>query len=225
MAFWEQVSLMLSSALFFLAGRALPDALWGLSAWSIATVLGCAGGILTVVLAIQFALSYAAAGLRPIAPALESRAGGRVAAAAAMAWSCTRSVIGLVIALAIPAQLAAGQPFPERDLILVVAALTIVGSVLLQGLTLRPVVAAASLRDEEGEQSEEDLARAAVQSAAARPRSEHANGFDAARQALLRLREEDRIGDEVLVEMLRETDLQSRAAEGDALPGSGPPNP
>jgi hypothetical protein len=39
------------------------------------------------------------------------------------------------------------------------------------------------------------------------------------------LRERDRIGDEVLVRMLREADLTSRAAEGDALPGAGPPNP
>ena len=33
------------------------------------------------------------------------------------------------------------------------------------------------------------------------------------------------VGDEVLVRMLRETDLTSRAAEGNALPGAGPPNP
>jgi CPA1 family monovalent cation:H+ antiporter len=41
----------------------------------------------------------------------------------------------------------------------------------------------------------------------------------------VRLREEDRIGDERLVAMLRETDLLARAAEGGALPGAGPPNP
>ena len=41
----------------------------------------------------------------------------------------------------------------------------------------------------------------------------------------MRLRERDRIGDEVLARMLRETDLTARAAEGDALPGAGSPNP
>jgi hypothetical protein len=64
-----------------------------------------------------------------------------------------------------------------------------------------------------------------VEIALATPGREHANGFDAARQALLRLRECDRIGDEVLVRMLRKTDLTSRAAEGDALGSAGPPNP
>jgi hypothetical protein len=34
----------------------------------------------------------------------------------------------------------------------------------------------------------------------------------------LRLREQNRIGDEVLISMLREADLASRAAEGNALP-------
>jgi CPA1 family monovalent cation:H+ antiporter len=57
------------------------------------------------------------------------------------------------------------------------------------------------------------------------PQREHANGFDAARQALLALREGDRIGDEVLVRMLGETDLRARVTEGSALPGAGPPNP
>jgi len=48
-----------------------------------------------------------------------------------------------------------------------------------------------------------------------------------ARRALFELREEDRIGDEVLREMLREADLKARAAEGPAavLPGAAPPNP
>jgi CPA1 family monovalent cation:H+ antiporter len=142
-----------------------------------------------------------------------------------MAWSSTRSVIGLVIALSIPAALPDGRPFPDRDLILVIAALTIVGSVLVQGLTLRRVVARASLCDNDGQEEEIESARRAMEEAASSPERRHANGFDAARQALLKLRERDRIGDEVLTRMLRETDLMSRTAEGDALPGAGPPNP
>ncbi len=87
------------------------------------------------------------------------------------------------------------------------------------------MVARASLSDEDEQRREEATARGAIEQALAEPRQEHANGFDAARQALVRLRETDRIGDEVLVAMLRETDLVARAAEGDAMPGSGPPNP
>jgi hypothetical protein len=139
--------------------------------------------------------------------------------------SSTRSAIGLVIALSIPASLLDGRSFPERDLILVVSALTILGSVFLQGLTLRAVVVWASLRTESEQAREAEEARRAMATAAAAPSREHVNGFDAARQTLLRLREQNRIGDEVLISMLREADLASRAAEGNALPGAGPPNP
>ena len=55
--------------------------------------------------------------------------------------------MGLLVALSIPATLPHGEPFPDRELILVVGALVILGSVLLQGLTLRPAVRSAALAD------------------------------------------------------------------------------
>jgi NhaP-type Na+/H+ or K+/H+ antiporter len=109
-------------------------------------------GVPVVVPSLQFAFAYMATSLQPIADALEGRLGhGNLcpAAAGVMAWSCTRSAIGLVIALSIPATLPGGQPFHERDLILAVAALTIIGSVLMQGLTLGAFVERAALRDYE----------------------------------------------------------------------------
>jgi hypothetical protein len=45
------------------------------------------------------------------------------------------------------------------------------------------------------------------------------------RRTVLELRAENRIGDEVAREMLRETDLHQRATEESPLPGAGPPNP
>jgi CPA1 family monovalent cation:H+ antiporter len=136
-----------------------------------------------------------------------------------MAWASTRSVIGLVVALSLPPSLG------DRGLVLVVAALLILGSVLLQGLTLRPAVVAAALSEEAEEKREEELATRAANAAAEESGEE--DGLCAARRALFHLRESDRIGDEVLRKMLREADLKSRAAEGAAaaLPGASPPNP
>ncbi|HEY8381557.1 MAG TPA: cation:proton antiporter [Microvirga sp.] len=227
-AFWEEVSLITSSALFLLAGRTLPEALAGLGEWPLSQLLLAAAAVLLVVLAVQLALSYVTVLRQPIAGALaaaQPRGATRWAAAAIMAWSSTRSVIGLVIALSIPAALPDGAAFPERDLILVVTALVILGSVLLQGLTLRAFVQRSGLQGEAEQQREEETARRVMETANASPGRDHANGFDSARHALLRLRERNEIGDEVLVSMLRETDLTSRATEGDALPGAGPPNP
>lgn len=227
-AFWEEVSLMVSSALFLLAGRALPEALAELGTRPFWQLLSAAGAVLLLVLAVQYAFSYVAALTQPIAGALAKRTrrgATRRTASGIMAWSSTRSVIGLVIALSIPPALPDGSAFPDRDLVLVVTAMVILGSVILQGLTLRAVVGWAGLNDDEEQDREEREARRAIEAALASPGKEHANGFDAARQALLRLREQNRIGDETLIGMLRETDLTSRAAEGDALPGAGPPNP
>jgi CPA1 family monovalent cation:H+ antiporter len=212
-AFWEQASLMVSSALFLLAGRALPEALVTIETWSpwrlgLATV-----ALLSLVLLVQAVFSYVSTWAQPVAEACGQSSRRRAAAAAVMTWSSARSVIGLVIALAVPTSLTDGATFPERDLILVVAALAIVGSVLLQGFTLRAVVDKAGLGGEQEQTREESEARSAMEAAYASPDQRHANGFDAARQALLQLRKQNRIGDEVMVGMLRETDLKSRAVE------------
>ena len=228
-AFWEEVNLILSAVLFFMAGRALPEAMAGLRGWPLGWLLGVAAGLLALVLAVQFAFSLAAAALPYPAQELGTReapapatAPARAAVAGVMAWASTRSVIGLVIALSVPAALPDGRPFAERDLILAVAALLIVGSVLLQGLTLGAVVRRAGL----GERAETEAERGAAREAVGRARAETGgNGFDAGRRAVLELRGENRIGDEVAREMLRETDLRQRATEESPLPGAGPPNP
>jgi CPA1 family monovalent cation:H+ antiporter len=226
-AFWEEVSLLVSSAMFFLAGRALPEAVAGLNqgaAWGMA---GAAAALLGVVLAVQFAFAFASTALPPLAAAMRERSRGgtsavrtRAATAAVMVWACTRSVIGLVVALSLPPGL------EDRGLVLVVAALLILGSVLLQGLTLRPAVRAAALGEEAEDKKEVELATRAATAAAERSGAEE-NDLDAARRALFELRERDRIGDEALRKMLREADLKTRAAEGPAaaLPGAPPPSP
>lgn len=226
-AFWEEVSLLVSSVMFFLAGRALPEAMAGLQHWAAWRMAGTAAALLGVVLLVQFAFTYLSTALPPLAAAVrdrrESGAGGsntRASTAAVMTWACTRSVIGLVVALSLPPTL------DDRGLVLVVAALLILGSVLLQGLTLRSAVGAAALGEEAEEKREEELATRVAKAAAEEAPAEE-DGLCAARRALLGLRETNRIGDEVLRKMLREADLKARAAEGlaAALPGAAPPNP
>lgn len=227
-AFWDEASLIVSSVLFLLAGRAVPEALSALEAWPLSRLVFAAAGALAIVLAIQLCFAFLATRLPPIAGALRRQQGqGKSpwAAATIMAWSSTRSVIGLLIALSIPAALPTGEAFQDRDLVLVMATFVVIGSVVMQGLSLRFVVGRADLCDPDETESEVEEARRAMRSAAESPQEKHASSHDAARQVLVRLRERDVIGDEVLVRMLRETDLHARAAEENALPGAGPPNP
>ncbi len=223
-AFWEEASLLASSVLFFFAGLALPEALAGLGAVPAWEVAGIAAAILALVMAVQWLASLVAAHLPPLSAALAKEdAATRARAAGVMAWASTRSVIGLIAALYVPATLPGGEPTPGRDLILVVAAFVILGSVLVQGLTLRAAVRRAGLAAPGEAKREEGAAREAA------TRAREAEGSqEAERRKLLEMRERDAIGDESLRKLLREGDLRERAAEaagGDAAPGAGPPQP
>ncbi len=58
---------------------------------------------------------------------------------AVVSWAGTRGVVPLAAALSIPLTTAAGTALPQRDLVLVLAAATIVISLIVQGFTLEPL--------------------------------------------------------------------------------------
>jgi CPA1 family monovalent cation:H+ antiporter len=59
--------------------------------------------------------------------------------AAVVSWAGTRGVVPLAAALSIPLTTTGGAPLPQRDLVLVLAAATIVISLIVQGFTLEPL--------------------------------------------------------------------------------------
>jgi monovalent cation/hydrogen antiporter len=59
---------------------------------------------------------------------------------AVISWAGTRGVVPLAAALSIPLTAAGGTPLPQRDLLLVLAVTVIVISLIVQGLTLEPLV-------------------------------------------------------------------------------------
>jgi len=56
-----------------------------------------------------------------------------------VSWAGTRGVVPLAAALSIPLTTTSGAPLPQRDLVLVLAAATIVISLIVQGFTLEPL--------------------------------------------------------------------------------------
>ena len=58
---------------------------------------------------------------------------------AVVSWAGTRGVVPLAAALSIPLTTTSGAPLPQRDLVLVLAAATIVISLIVQGFTLEPL--------------------------------------------------------------------------------------
>jgi CPA1 family monovalent cation:H+ antiporter len=66
-----------------------------------------------------------------------------------VAWAGMRGGLSLAAALAIPLRLADGKPFPDRDLVIVVAAAVIVASLLIQGTSLPWLLRRLGLRAED----------------------------------------------------------------------------
>jgi monovalent cation/hydrogen antiporter len=79
---------------------------------------------------------------------------------AVVSWAGTRGVVPLAAALSIPLTTADGSPLPQRDLVLVLAATTIVISLIVQGSTLEPLARLAGFGPTTaGPGHEETLAR------------------------------------------------------------------
>jgi Na+/H+ antiporter len=81
-------------------------------------------------------------------------------------WTGMRGVISLAAAIALPATLMDGSAFPHRDLIAFLTFSVILVTLVLQGLTLPPLIRALGLAGEAGPDCEELEARRIVTTAA-----------------------------------------------------------
>ena len=77
----------------------------------------------------------------------------------ALSWCGMRGIVTLAAALALPD---GERAFPGRDLILVTAFVVVLGTLVLQGLTLRPLLTRLALRDDAPVERETALAREAA---------------------------------------------------------------
>jgi CPA1 family monovalent cation:H+ antiporter len=114
---------------------------------------------------------------------------------ALIAWTGMRGADSLAGALAIPFALPNGEPFPGRNLILLLTFCVIFGTLVLQGLTLSPIVRWLRVVDDRVTEKEERLARLKANEAAL-ARLEAMKSLNRARpEAVERLRSEyvDRI--------------------------------
>ncbi|MDQ3998270.1 MAG: cation:proton antiporter, partial [Gemmatimonadota bacterium] len=87
-------------------------------------------------------------------------------AAALVGWCGMRGIVTLAAALALPTGGAGGAPFPYRDLILFTAFSVVLGTLVLQGITLRPLLGRLHLADDGAVEREVRLARVATLRAA-----------------------------------------------------------
>ncbi len=152
-AVWETVVFVLNAFAFVLIGmqlRPIWDRLDGGSARADAVITALV--VLGVTIAARFiwVMSYNALMHWRHARAGESvRARPKVRSGIVLSWAGMRGIVTLAAAFAIPETLPNGAPFPYRDLILLCAFAVVLGTLVLQGLTMKPLIRRMGLTDDD----------------------------------------------------------------------------
>jgi CPA1 family monovalent cation:H+ antiporter len=181
-AAWRIISFVLNSLLFLLVGLQSKEILDAVDKPGGEIALA---GLAIVAAVIGARLAWAMT-IAPIWRGAASRATRRVRPPSprrwrlALGWSGVRGSVALAAALSIPTTTDAGNPIPGRDLAIVLTLMVIVATLVVQGLTLKPLVRRLGLSDPGGEEREENLAVQAASDAALRLLEEAAerNGLD-----------------------------------------------
>ena len=157
---WDLIVFILNAVIFLLLGAQFGTLLAVVPPGTLGPILR-AGGIVTVV-AIVVRLLWV-----PLVTVLRrlSADGGRRAPKPRwrplflVSWTSMRGVVSLATALALPRYTASGDAFPYRAEIILSAMCVIVLTLLVQGLTLGPLVRWLHFEPEQTHQAEERLAR------------------------------------------------------------------
>jgi Na+/H+ antiporter len=167
-AIWEILTFLLNALLFLLVGLQLPGILDDLSGRSTGELLLWGVLVSVVVIAVRLVWMFTTPYLIRMIDRRESQRRRRVPAGRRLVvgWAGMRGSVSLAAALAIPLRTDAGDPFPERDLIIFLAFVVILVTLVGQGLTLRPLIDWVGIEDDGEESREDTLARRRVAQAA-----------------------------------------------------------
>ena len=155
-AVWEVTVFVLNVLAFILVGLQLRGIMTRLGG-SVAPAVGFAGAVLAVTILTRLVWVLLNTTVfrrgkrylgREIGKNRPSFRGGLV-----ISWCGMRGIVTLAAALSLP------EHFPHRDLILFTAFCVVLGTLVLQGLTLRPLLHAVALPDDDSVDEEARLAR------------------------------------------------------------------
>ncbi|MFC7974788.1 Na+/H+ antiporter [Streptomyces cinereoruber] len=170
-AVWKMVAFILESAVFALIGLQLPYVVQGLGRYGVGEAAGYAVGVFAAVVLVRFVWVYPAtflprwlsARVREREPGVDWRA------PLVVGWAGMRGVVSLAIAFSIPLAVD-GEEFPARNLVLFLTFTTVIGTLVVQGLTLPPLIRLLKLPGRD--RYAETLAEAQAQSEASRAAEE-----------------------------------------------------
>ncbi|GAA0470906.1 Na+/H+ antiporter [Streptomyces sp. NPDC046215] len=142
-AVWRMVAFILESTVFALIGLQLPVVLRGLGEYSFEEAAAWyASAVFAAVVAARFLWVYPATFLpRALSPRLRERERDTTwKGALVVGWAGMRGVVSLAIAFSIPVTTHSGEAFPARNLVLFLTFTTVIGTLVVQGLTLPPLI-------------------------------------------------------------------------------------
>jgi CPA1 family monovalent cation:H+ antiporter len=174
-AVWEVAVFVLNVLAFILVGfqlKSIADRVTGDTRveYAITAALVCAAVIVARILWVLGAAAFSRWRCRQRSdgsPGPNDLVALSTPAAAVVGWCGMRGTVTLAAALALPTGAEGGSPFPYRDLILVTAFGVVLGTLVLQGLTLRPLILRLGLEDDGAVEREVGIARRETLRAAA----------------------------------------------------------
>jgi monovalent cation/hydrogen antiporter len=239
-AVWDTAVFVLNILAFIFIGLQIRPIVERIDPGALRDYFALAGAVLVTVILIRVVWQMAfnavirwrdrRVGFNPPRPMLRATVGSGLV----ISWAGMRGIVTLAAALALPGQ------FPFRDLIVLTGFVVVLGTLTIQGLTLKPLLRALDLKDDDPVAREVNAARdralkAGLASSAddrstvadavreefmthlasdaapgAARRSVHTDihrgALDAARRAVLAMRDNDEIGDDAFHEVEEELD-------------------
>ncbi|MGC5346209.1 Na+/H+ antiporter [Streptomyces sp. DT24] len=169
-AVWKMVAFVLESAVFALIGLQLPVVLKDLGAYTPGQAVGYAVAVFVTVVVVRFLWVYPATYLpRWLSKRIREREPGTDwTSPLIVGWAGMRGVVSLAVAFSIPLVTHGGGPFPSRSLLLFLTFTTVIGTLVVQGLTLPLLVRVLKLpgRDPQAETLAEAQAQSEASTAA-----------------------------------------------------------
>jgi monovalent cation/hydrogen antiporter len=155
---WETLVFLLNGLVFILIGLQLPGIINGLGEYSIGQAVLYAIIISLVTIIIRVIWVFPSAYLpRLFKNIRNSEPNPGWKNVLLVAWSGMRGVVSLAAALSIPLVLTDGTAFPHRNLILFITFIVILVTLVLQGLSLKPLIKFLKITGPDKEEAKEQV--------------------------------------------------------------------
>ncbi len=157
---WETVIFLLNGIIFILIGLQLPGMLENIHGIALSTLLFYGAIISLAVIIGRLVWVYPGAYIPRLSKRIrENEPYVNIRLITITAWSGMRGVVSLAAALALPLTLSNDQPFANRSLIIFITFCVIFSTLVIQGLTLRPLIHWLGIKPDGQEHIDEQEAR------------------------------------------------------------------